>query len=102
MSNNIHPLYTNIVVRRTTEKPKTSPGGIHLPENMQEKPNTGVVVAVGQGVPMDDGTFRPLVVKVGDFVIFDRKAGTEFKQGDDTLLFMHEHSVFAIYETISA
>ncbi|MAG66441.1 MAG: co-chaperone GroES, partial [Pseudomonadales bacterium] len=44
----IRPLHDRVVVRRSEEETKTA-GGIVLPGSAAEKPNTGVIVAVGTG-----------------------------------------------------
>ena len=63
----IRPLHDRVVVRRSEEETKTA-GGIVLPGSAAEKPNTGVIVAVGTGRLQDNGEVRPLAVKEGDKV----------------------------------
>jgi len=46
----IRPLHDRVVIRRTEEERK-SPGGIVIPDNAQEKPIQGEVIAVGHGKP---------------------------------------------------
>ncbi len=50
----IRPLHDRVVIRRTEEERK-SPGGIVIPDNAQEKPIQGEVIAVGNGKPLDNG-----------------------------------------------
>ncbi len=54
---NIRPLHDRVVVRRKEEE-ATSAGGIVLPGSAQEKPNQGVVVAVGNGRVLENGGER--------------------------------------------
>ena len=71
----IRPLYDRVVVRRKEEE-ATSAGGIVLPGSAKEKPNQGEIVAVGEGKILEDGSVRPLAVKVGDTVVFGQYAGS--------------------------
>ncbi len=66
---NIRPLYDRVVVRRNEEE-ATSAGGIVLTSASKEVQNRGEVVAVGDGVVLENGDVRALQVKVGDKVIF--------------------------------
>ena len=66
---NIRPLHDRIVVRRVDAK-TTSAGGIIIPDNAQEKPIQGEVVAVGGGAVLQNGDRRELDLQVGDRVLF--------------------------------
>ncbi|MCB9672200.1 MAG: co-chaperone GroES [Alphaproteobacteria bacterium] len=93
----IRPLYDRILVKRV-ESPTKSRGGLFLPESASEKPSEGEVIAVGQGRLGDDGDVRPLVVKVGDRVLFSRYAGNEIKIDGDERLVLREDEVLGIIE----
>ncbi|MDO4700114.1 MAG: co-chaperone GroES [Moraxella sp.] len=92
----IRPLHDRIVVRRTEEEQKTA-GGILLPGSAQEKPQQGVIVAVGNGQLTDNGV-RPLDVKVGDTVLFGQYAGQTVKVNGEELLIMKESDVLGVLE----
>lgn len=66
---NIRPLHDRVIIR-TTETENKSSGGIVLTKSAVEKSSQGLVVAIGNGRLLDNGTVRPLEVKVGDTVIF--------------------------------
>ena len=84
---NIRPLQDRVIVRRMEEE-TTSPGGIVIPDSAAEKPSRGEVVAVGNGLVLDNGEIRPLDLKVGDKVLFGKYSGTEVKvDGEDCLLY---------------
>ena len=74
---NIKPLYDRVVIEIENNQNVTS-SGIVLPETSQERPQEGVIVAVGEGLNFD-GDKKPMQVKVGDKVIFNRYAGVELK-----------------------
>jgi chaperonin GroES len=70
----IIPLGDKIVVERA-EAEKVSQGGIFIPDNAAEKPDQGIVMAVGAGKYNDRGIFVENLVSVGDRIIFSKTAG---------------------------
>ncbi|MCH2479524.1 MAG: co-chaperone GroES [Gammaproteobacteria bacterium] len=93
---NIRPLQDRVIVRRMEEE-TTSPGGIVIPDSAAEKPSRGEVVAVGNGLVLDNGELRPLDLKVGDKVLFGKYSGTEVKVDGEDLLVMKEDDVMAVF-----
>ena len=93
----IRPLHDRIIVKRLEEE-RTSAGGIIIPDTATEKPIQGKVVAVGKGKILEDGTVRPLDVKVGDKILFGKYSGTEVKVDGDELVVMREEDVMAVIE----
>ncbi|GIS86939.1 MAG: co-chaperone GroES [Gammaproteobacteria bacterium] len=93
---NIRPLQDRVIVRRMEEE-TTSPGGIVIPDSAAEKPSRGEVVAVGNGLVLDNGEIRPLDLKVGDKVLFGKYSGTEVKVDGEDLLVMKEDDVMAVF-----
>ena len=94
---NIRPLQDSVIIKRMEEE-KTSPGGIVIPDSATEKPIKGEVVAVGNGLVLDNGEIRPLDLKVGDKVLFGKYSGTEVKLDGEELLVMKEDDVMAVLE----
>jgi chaperonin GroES len=93
----IRPLYDRIVVRRIDAQ-TTSRGGIIIPDKAAEKPNQGVVTAVGPGALLENGQIRPLAVAVGDRVLFGKYAATEQTIDNEELLIVREADVLAVIE----
>ncbi len=93
----IRPLHDRVIVKREEEERK-SPGGIVIPDSAAEKPSKGRVVAVGKGKILEDGSVRPLDVKVGDKILFGKYSGTEVKVDGDDVLVMREEDIMAIIE----
>ncbi|MGC1458868.1 MAG: co-chaperone GroES [Steroidobacteraceae bacterium] len=93
----IRPLHDRVIVKRLEEE-RTSPGGIVIPDSAAEKPVQGKIMAVGKGKILEDGTVRPLDVKVGDRILFGKYSGTEVKIDGDELVVMREEDVMAIFE----
>lgn len=95
---NIRPLHDRVVVRRKEEE-ATSAGGIVLPGSAQEKPNQGVVVAVGNGRVLENGEVRPVDVNVGDTVVFGKYAGSDTISVDgEDLVILSEGDIKAVIE----
>ncbi|MGR3742098.1 co-chaperone GroES [Companilactobacillus sp. DQM5] len=93
----LKPLGDRVILTVDSEDEKTV-GGIVLASNAKEKPQTGVVVSVGDGAISQDGTKLSMTVKAGDKVLFDKYAGTEVKDEDKEYLVMHEKDIIAIVE----
>lgn len=94
---NIKPLGDKVIVKRV-EAESTTAGGIVLPESAKEKPKRGVVLAIGSGRLLDDGTRSEMQVKKNDEVLFTSYAGTEIKVGDQELMIMDEGDILGIVE----
>lgn len=92
---NIKPLYDRILVKRIEEEEKTK-GGIIIPDAAKEKPQEGMVVAVGDGKILDSGQKAPLQVKAGDKILFGKYSGTEIKIDGEEHLILREDDVLAI------
>ncbi|BBO99545.1 co-chaperone GroES [Sulfuriferula nivalis] len=93
----IRPLHDRIIVKRMEEERKTA-SGIVIPDSATEKPDQGEVLAVGNGKIAENGTVRPLDVKVGDRVLFGKYAGQSVKIDGDEVLVMREEDIMGIME----
>lgn len=87
-------LYDKLLVLRDPEDKKV--GDFILPESSVEKPATGIVVAVGHGRLLDNGTVVPMCVKVGDHIVFAKWAGTDVDYKGKKHILMPESEVFWI------
>ncbi len=91
----IKPLADRVVVKPSQPEEKTA-GGIILPDTVKEKPQQGLVVAVGPGKVSESGTKVSMEVKVGDKVLYGKYSGTEVQiEGVDHLI-MRESDILAI------
>lgn len=93
----LNPLHDRVVVKRVDADTQTS-SGIIIPDNVQETPDQGVVVAVGQGRRTEDGTFIPLTVNVDDKVLFGKHAGQAVKIKGEEVLVLSEDEIYATIE----
>ena len=97
MSISIKPLGNRVVVEPIEQEDVTA-SGIVLPDTAKEKPQKGLVVAVGNGKLQEDGSIRKLDVKEGDKVLFSKYSGNEIKMDGVEHLIMREDDVLAILE----
>lgn len=91
----VRPLHDRILVKRINQEEKTK-GGLFIPSTAQEKPQEAEVVAVGNGVVLENGSVRKLEVKKGDRVLFGKYSGTEIKLDGDEHIILKEEDVLAI------
>jgi chaperonin GroES len=89
----LKPLGDRVIVRTVDQEDVTS-SGIVLPDTAQEKPQRGVVLAVGDGRVID-GERIPLEVSDGDEVIYSKYGGTEVKLEDQEVLILSESDILA-------
>ena len=92
---NIKPLGDKVIVQRV-EAEETTAGGIVLPDSAKEKPKRGIVLAVGTGRLLDDGTRSEMQVKKNDEVLFTSYAGTEIKVNGEDYMIMDESDILGI------
>lgn len=90
----IRPLDDRVVVEPMAAEEVTA-GGIVLPDNAQEKPQRGTVVAVGPGKLLDSGERGELSVSVGDEVIFGKYGGTEIEIDGTDVKILRESDILA-------
>lgn len=94
---NIKPLFDNILVK-PLEAEKVSAGGIYLPENVKEKPQIGLVMAIGEGAYDEAGKLIKMVVKVGQKVLFKKWGGDEVKVGNEEWKLVKQTDILAIVQ----
>jgi chaperonin GroES len=101
MSLNLKPLGDRVVVEPLEQEERTATG-IVLPETAKEKPQKGMILAVGAGGRDDKGQRITMETQVGDTVLFAKYAGTEIKMDGKKLLILKEGDILAIVEDDSA
>lgn len=90
MALNIKPLADRVLIEPAEVEQKTA-GGIIIPDTAKEKPQKGVVVAVGPGKKDE-----PMTIKVGDTVLYGKYSGTEIAIDGKNFLMMKEADIYAI------
>lgn len=97
MDINIRPLNDKIIVERVDERVTT--GGIVIPDSVGDKPQRGIVKAVGKG-KKENGVLIELEVKIGDEVLFGKYCGTEIQIFGKQYLVMKEDDIIGIVKTM--
>lgn len=90
MTLNIKPLSDRVLIEPLPAETKTA-SGIFIPDTAKEKPQKGIVVALGKGTKDHEMT-----VNVGDTVLYGKYAGTELKLEGKDYLMMREEDILAI------
>lgn len=93
----LKPLGDRVLVQRVDAGEEVR-GGIVIPDTAKEKPQEGVVVAVGEGRVLDSGQKVAMSVKAGDKVLFGKYSGSEVKLNDKEYLIMSEGEILGILE----
>ena len=90
---NLKPLGDRVIVK-AVEQEQVTASGLVLPDTAAEKPQRGIVLAVGEGRWVD-GERVPLEVSDGDEVIYSKYGGTEVKVDGEDLLILRESDILA-------
>jgi len=94
----IKPLSDHILIEPVKEEEKTS-SGIFLPDTAsKEKPEEGMIVAVGEGKRTEEGKLLPLLVRPGQRVLFTKYGPNEIKVEGKEYLIAREDDILAIIE----
>lgn len=97
IAHDVKPLFDNVLIKPLEEEART-PSGIVLPDTAKEKPHVGLVMAVGPGKANDDGKVLPMVVRVGQKVMYKKWGGNEVKVHGEEWLLVEEKDILAVVE----
>ena len=93
----VTPLGDRVLVKRVQADEKTK-GGIILHDSAKEKPKEGIIVAVGNGRMLENGSRQAMSVKKKDRVLFSSYAGSEIKLDGEELPILGEDEILAVIE----
>ena len=94
----LRPLGDRVVVKPLTHDEVTA-SGIIIPETVdKERPERGEIIAIGPGKLLDNGSFAPMGVKVGDQVVFKKYSPDEVKIDKEEFLVISESDIMAVIE----
>ncbi|RJQ27478.1 co-chaperone GroES [Candidatus Parcubacteria bacterium] len=96
-TNKINPLFSNVLIKPLEAEEKTA-SGILLPDTAKEKPQIGLIMAVGEGDITPKGEKVPMVVKVGQKVMYKKWGGNEIKVGTEEWIIIEQKEILAIVE----
>lgn len=90
------PMAGYLVIEHTEAQTRTN-SGIYLPETANtEKPQKGIVLAVGEPEITDSGMKKESPVKVGDTIIYKKWGGSEVKIEGKEYLFAKFDDILAV------
>ena len=89
---NVKPLADRVLVEPKEAETKTA-SGLFIPDTAKEKPQAGIVVAVGPGKKDE-----PMELKVGDKVLYGKYAGTELNVDGKIYIMMRQSDVMAVVD----
>jgi len=89
------PTEDRVLVEPMEADEKTT-GGIILPDSAREKPQRGMVIAVGPGKLLDSGRRGEMGVSLGDEVFYGKYSGTEIEFGTDQYVVLRESDILAV------
>lgn len=104
----LKPLHDWAVIVPAEAAARTA-GGLYIPDSAKEKPEEGVVEAIGPGALEEEKTgkkidktverkFIPTTVKPGDRVLYERWAGRTHKIGDDERVLVRERDILGLID----
>ncbi|HTS27457.1 MAG TPA: co-chaperone GroES [Bryobacteraceae bacterium] len=93
----VRPLHDRVLVKRLEEGEQVL-GGIIIPDSAKEKPQQGLIEAVGNGKLLDTGKRTALEVKAGDRILFGKYSGSEIKIDGEELLILKEDEILGVLE----
>ena len=94
----IKPLADRVLVEPSEADESKTAGGIIIPDTAKEKPQEGIIAAVGPGRTDENGKAIKMNVKVGDKVLYSKYGGTELKFDGTDYLIMSESDILAVFE----
>ena len=97
MALNVKPIGDRLLVEPAEEK-EVKKGGIIIPESAKERPQEGIVKALGTGKTNDEGKKIPFEVKVGDRVLVSKYGGTEIKIDGKEYKILSSDDILAVLE----
>lgn len=93
----IRPLHGRILARRVVEQDKTK-GGLFIPDNAKQKPLEAVVIAIGSGKRLDNGSIQAITVQAGDKILIGKYTGSDVKLDGQDHIILSEDDVLAVLE----
>jgi len=93
--NTIQPLFDHVLIKPAKAE-DTLPSGIILPDTAKDKPQMGEIMAVGPGSYDDKGKLIPMVVKVGQKVMYKKWGGDEVKVQGEEWMIVEQKGILAI------
>ena len=94
----MRPLHDRVLIKRIEDEGEQRMGGIIIPDSAKEKPQQGMVEAVGNGKLLDHGERVAPEVKAGDRILFGKYSGAEIKIDGQDYLILREDEILGVLE----
>lgn len=94
---NVKPLQNRAIVKQIQLESVTK-SGIIIPEQGQERPLEGTIVAIGEGLTYENGVTVPMDVKVGDHILYEKYKGTNIEIEGEKYLILRESDILGVVE----
>jgi chaperonin GroES len=94
---NLKPLGDRVIIKQD-EAETTTASGLFIAGDSKEKPQTGTVLAVGEGKLDKDGNKVAVPVKVGDRVVYGKYGGTQITVDDEEVLIVRAEDIYGVFE----
>ena len=91
------PLSDRVLIR-PLDADKMTGGGLHLPDNAQEKSTKGEVISVGPGRVTDDGNVVKPTVDVGQKVLYEQYAATNVKFSNEEYVVVRCNEIIGVID----
>lgn len=97
----VNVLNDRLLVKQKVGKTQTD-SGLHLPSSIvaDEEDGKALVVAIGPGKTLEDGTIKPMSIKEGDLIAYNPHSGAEVKIEGETYRILNEGDVFLVLGNI--
>ena len=92
----LKPLGDRVIIKQDEVEEKTA-SGLYIASENKEKPQSGIVVAAGEGKRDKEGNLIPMPVQVGDHVVFAKYGATTVEVDGEDLLIMRAEDMYAKY-----
>lgn len=93
---NLKPLGDRVIIKQDAAE-STTASGLYLASSATEKPQTGIVLAVGEGKLDKDGNKVPVPVQVGDKVLYGKYGGTEVTVDGEEVMILRADDIYAVF-----
>lgn len=90
------PIFDRVLIK-PQENQTMSSSGIILPQTSQERPQIGVLVAVGDGENLD-AVKTEMRVREGERVLFSKYAGVEIKLDDELYIVLRQVDILGVFD----
>lgn len=87
-------LYDNILLQPIVVE---QDGLVLRPQQYEDKPEWGEVIACGEGRIFDNGAIVPLKVQVGDLVLFQKYSAQKFRHKGTDYLIIREEDIYFVH-----